>query len=277
MISCSMIRSLMGAVWLCSANTSQPRTESQNRTKISPLAKSKSFVGVGLMPRHAATSLGQLRESAPGDQQRLLRARRHHHLAHSILRPFGLLSGGASNSGSFRPRGFRLGDLADAARRRGRRAGPRAGPPPLDPIRPELCRLTRGRCRAPGEHVLGDHRAEPAVYAPSPRVSGATGYRVAAGERVRADRRAVLGHPVVVREDRGFAPMFECSPNVRVARVGQGAAPLAPSPTVAFFSSTWVPMCAPGPIREARAQPVHVRPDARAGADLGRSCVTLYG
>ncbi len=56
MISCSMIHSLMGEVWLCSANTSQPRTESRKRTKISPLAKSKSLVGVGLMPRHAATS-----------------------------------------------------------------------------------------------------------------------------------------------------------------------------------------------------------------------------
>src|SRR5450759_2999279 len=56
MISCSMIHSLMGEVWLCSTNTSQPRTESRKRTKISPLAKSKSLVGVGLMPRHAATS-----------------------------------------------------------------------------------------------------------------------------------------------------------------------------------------------------------------------------
>ena len=56
MISCSMIHSLIGDVWLCRTNTSQPRTESRNRTKISPLAKSKSLVGVGLMPRHEATS-----------------------------------------------------------------------------------------------------------------------------------------------------------------------------------------------------------------------------
>ena len=56
MISCSMIHSLMGEVWLCSTNTSQPRTESRKRTKISPLAKSKSVVGVGSMLRHAAIS-----------------------------------------------------------------------------------------------------------------------------------------------------------------------------------------------------------------------------
>ncbi len=40
MISCSMIHLLIGAVWLCSTKASQPRTDSSNRTKISPLAKS---------------------------------------------------------------------------------------------------------------------------------------------------------------------------------------------------------------------------------------------
>ena len=65
MISCSMIHSLMGDVWLCSTNTSAPRTESRNRTKISPLAKSKSLVGVGLMPRHAATSSASCGKARP--------------------------------------------------------------------------------------------------------------------------------------------------------------------------------------------------------------------
>ena len=40
MISCSMIHLLIGVVWLWSTNASQPRTDSWNRTKISPLAKS---------------------------------------------------------------------------------------------------------------------------------------------------------------------------------------------------------------------------------------------
>ena len=57
MIRCSMIHWLIGAVWLCSTNASQPRTDSRNRTKISPLAKSNSLVGVGSMPRQAAISL----------------------------------------------------------------------------------------------------------------------------------------------------------------------------------------------------------------------------
>ncbi len=35
-----MIHLLIGSVWLCSTNASQPRTDSSNRTKISPLAKS---------------------------------------------------------------------------------------------------------------------------------------------------------------------------------------------------------------------------------------------
>src|SRR6202050_2510732 len=56
MISCSMIHWLIGAVWLCTTNASQPRTDSRNRTKISPLAKSKSVVGVGSTPRLAAIS-----------------------------------------------------------------------------------------------------------------------------------------------------------------------------------------------------------------------------
>ena len=56
MISCSMIQWLIGAVWLCSTNASQPRTDSRNRTKISPLAKSYSVVGVGSTPRQAAIS-----------------------------------------------------------------------------------------------------------------------------------------------------------------------------------------------------------------------------
>ena len=51
-----MIHWLIGAVWLCSTNTSQPRTESRKRTKISPLAKSNSLLGVGSMPRQEATS-----------------------------------------------------------------------------------------------------------------------------------------------------------------------------------------------------------------------------
>ena len=34
-----MIWSLIGAEWDCSTNASQPRTDSWNRTKISPLAK----------------------------------------------------------------------------------------------------------------------------------------------------------------------------------------------------------------------------------------------
>ena len=40
MISCSMIHLLIGSVWLCITNASQPRTDSSKRTKISPLAKS---------------------------------------------------------------------------------------------------------------------------------------------------------------------------------------------------------------------------------------------
>ena len=40
MISCSMMASLIGVPWLCSTKASQPRTDSSNRTKISPLAKS---------------------------------------------------------------------------------------------------------------------------------------------------------------------------------------------------------------------------------------------
>ena len=40
MISCSMIHLLIGVVWLCRTNASQPRTDSWNRTKISPFAKS---------------------------------------------------------------------------------------------------------------------------------------------------------------------------------------------------------------------------------------------
>ncbi len=51
MISCSMIHLLIGAVWLCSTNASQPRTDSSNRTKISPFANSYASVGVGSMPR----------------------------------------------------------------------------------------------------------------------------------------------------------------------------------------------------------------------------------
>ena len=56
MISCSMIHWLIGAVCDCSTNASHPRTDSRNRTKISPLAKSNSDVGVGSTPRHCATS-----------------------------------------------------------------------------------------------------------------------------------------------------------------------------------------------------------------------------
>ena len=46
MISCSMIWSLIGAEWLCSTNASQPRTDSSNRTKISPLANEYADCGV---------------------------------------------------------------------------------------------------------------------------------------------------------------------------------------------------------------------------------------
>ena len=56
MISCSMIHWLIGAVWLCSTNASQPLTDSRKRTKISPLAKSNKVVGVGSMPRKSAIS-----------------------------------------------------------------------------------------------------------------------------------------------------------------------------------------------------------------------------
>src|SRR6516165_6070171 len=65
MMSCSMIHSLMGEVWLCRTNTSQPRTESRKRTKISPFAKSKSLDGVGLMPRHPATSSASSGKARP--------------------------------------------------------------------------------------------------------------------------------------------------------------------------------------------------------------------
>ena len=40
MINCSMIHLLIGAVCVCSTKASQPRTDSSNRTKISPFAKS---------------------------------------------------------------------------------------------------------------------------------------------------------------------------------------------------------------------------------------------
>ena len=56
MISCSMIHWLIGDVWLCSTNASHPRTDSSDRTKISPLAKSEILVGVVWMPRQPAIS-----------------------------------------------------------------------------------------------------------------------------------------------------------------------------------------------------------------------------
>ena len=56
MISCSMIHRLIGAVWLCSTKASQPRTDSRNRTMISPLAKSYSLEGASSTPMQSATS-----------------------------------------------------------------------------------------------------------------------------------------------------------------------------------------------------------------------------
>ena len=56
MISCSMIHWLIGDVWLCSTNASHPRTDSSDRTKISPLAKSEIMVGVVWMSRQPAIS-----------------------------------------------------------------------------------------------------------------------------------------------------------------------------------------------------------------------------
>src|SRR5690348_13881064 len=46
MISCSINHWLSGYGWLCSTNASQPRTDSSNRTKISPLANSRAVCAV---------------------------------------------------------------------------------------------------------------------------------------------------------------------------------------------------------------------------------------
>ncbi len=46
MISCSMTASLIGAECDCRTNASHPRTDSSNRTKISPFAKVYADCGV---------------------------------------------------------------------------------------------------------------------------------------------------------------------------------------------------------------------------------------
>ena len=56
MISCSMTHLFRSSPWLCSTNASLPRTDSSNRTKISPLAKSYDEVGVTSTSRYSATS-----------------------------------------------------------------------------------------------------------------------------------------------------------------------------------------------------------------------------
>ena len=65
MMSCSMIHWLIGAVWLCSTKASLPRTDSRNRTMISPLAKSYSFAGAISTPRHSATSAASSGKARP--------------------------------------------------------------------------------------------------------------------------------------------------------------------------------------------------------------------
>ena len=65
MMSCSMIHWLIGAVWLCSTKASLPRTDSRNRTMISPLAKSYSFAGAGSIPMQSATSAASSGKARP--------------------------------------------------------------------------------------------------------------------------------------------------------------------------------------------------------------------
>ena len=90
---------------------------------------------------------------------------------------------------------------------------------------------------------------------------------VRADAHVVADRGMVLGHPVVVHEDRRRADVRVLA-DVRVAHVGQvrHLGPLAHRGVLQLDVAADVrPRADPG----ARAQPGE-RPDARAGADLGR-------
>src|SRR5262249_62324362 len=74
----------------------------------------------------------------------------------------------------------------------------------------------RGR---PGREVAPDHRAGTGVRAVAAPTRGHE-HVVRAGARVRADHRAVLGHPVVVDEHAGRADVGVLADG-RVAHIGQ--------------------------------------------------------
>src|ERR1044072_394394 len=84
MISCSITHWLMGAQWLWMTNASHPRTDSSNRTKISPLAKSYADFAAGEVVRRLRGDrhvevlghfLGQLRVRPAGEQHQVLLGR----------------------------------------------------------------------------------------------------------------------------------------------------------------------------------------------------------
>ena len=72
MISCSISHWFSGAGWLCSTNASQPRTDSSNRTKISPLAKSRAVCAVTVDVELLGDLLGQLGVRAAGEEHQVL-------------------------------------------------------------------------------------------------------------------------------------------------------------------------------------------------------------
>ena len=256
MISCSMIHSLMGEVWLCSTYTSQPRTESRKRTKISPLAKSNSLVGVGLMPRHAATSSASAGKARP-------------ETSNIFFAPDGitsftwLVSPRRQPAPSLRSRRLALpwarlpwtwaaaGPAAwpgcrgpGSAARRARTPVP--GPLPLHPPGRGVLPAA-GDAERSGRHVLGDHRTGRGVR-PVPDAQRRHQHGVRADAHVIAHRGAVLGHPVVVHEDRGRADVRLLA-DVRVAHVGQ----------VRHL----------GPLADRGVLQLHVGADMRSRADPG--------
>jgi hypothetical protein len=65
MISCSMICSFTGLLWLWTMNTSAPRMDSPNRQYISPLANWERLVWPSFTPRAAAMSSARDRLDRP--------------------------------------------------------------------------------------------------------------------------------------------------------------------------------------------------------------------
>src|SRR5690242_3722248 len=240
MISCSISQLLTGSGADCRTKASHPRTDSWNRTKISPLANSRAVCAVTWTSSSLATCSASSGCARPEKSIKFLRLSVQSWLnalpspnrgggwkAPSYeangteLWPGCQLANSQCRFGFWRLAGFRDrwgaltgGFLGGLGCLRGRTARALAAHPPFD-----VALRTRGYGQRSGRDVVAHHRARPGVGAV------ADGHRrhehgVRAGAHVRADGGPPLGFAVVVDKHAGRADVAVFA-DVRVPDVGQ--------------------------------------------------------